>query len=51
MPTRSALGGVSTFAAAATARHEPVDQVLATLKAAGIDLEPLCEQLEAQSAK
>jgi sulfide:quinone oxidoreductase len=37
--------------AAATARHAPVDEVLATLKAAGIDLEPLREELEAQGRK
>ena len=37
--------------AAATARHEPADQVLATLKAAGIDLAPLRDELEAQHAK
>jgi sulfide:quinone oxidoreductase len=36
--------------AAATARHEPVDQVLATLKAVGIDLAPLREELAAQNA-
>ncbi len=35
--------------AAAMARHEPVDQVLTKLKAAGIDLEPLREELAAQS--
>jgi sulfide:quinone oxidoreductase len=37
--------------AAATARHQPVDQVLAQSKAAGIDLEPLRDELEAQHTK
>ena len=37
--------------AAAMTRHEPVDQVLATLKAAGIDLAPLRDELAAQSAR
>jgi uncharacterized protein (TIGR01244 family) len=37
--------------AAATARHEPADQLLARLKAAGIDLEPLRGELEAQAGK
>ena len=36
--------------AAAAARHQPVDQVLARLKAAGFNLEPLRDELAAQSA-
>jgi uncharacterized protein (TIGR01244 family) len=35
--------------AAAMARHESVDQVLATLKATGINLEPLRDELTAQA--